>query len=86
MVKLRKMGAGVLFSAIMVTALVFAGTDQDARVKKDLLTVITLQSQPCGEVLSFQRQGEHDYLVTCQTGDRYHVHLVAEGRVKVEKQ
>ncbi|HXH12095.1 MAG TPA: hypothetical protein VNP04_20300 [Alphaproteobacteria bacterium] len=83
---MRRIGAGVLFSAMLAAAPLLAGTDHDEKVKKDLLTVITLQSQPCGAVLSFQRQGEHDYLVSCQSGDRYRVRLADPGRVVVEKQ
>jgi len=85
MVMVRKICVGVMLSVLLATAFVFAGTDHDEAVKKDLFTVITLQRQPCDKVLSFQRQAEHDYLVTCQNGNRYRVHL-AEGRVKVEKQ
>lgn len=86
MMKMRRIGAGVFFSAILAATPMFAGTEHDEKVKKDLLTVITLQNQPCGAVVSVQRQAEHDYLVSCQTGDRYRVHLADQGRVRVEKQ
>jgi hypothetical protein len=57
----------------------------DPQVKKDLGTVIALQGKPCGEVVSLQRQGDDDYVVTCSSGDRYRVYVGADERVIVEK-
>jgi thiamine phosphate synthase YjbQ (UPF0047 family) len=85
MALVRKIKVGTILVAILITAASFAADDHDEVVKRDLFAVITLQGQPCGKVVSFQRQGENDYLVTCQTGDRYHVNVVS-GRVNVEKQ
>ena len=56
------------------------------KVKRDLFAVIALQGKPCGQVLSAERRGEDDYLVTCQSGDRYRVYVGEGDRVKVEKQ
>lgn len=58
----------------------------DALVKKDLFTVITLQGLPCGEVVNFTTKGENDHIASCKDGNRYHVFLNAQGRVVVEKQ
>lgn len=58
----------------------------DASVKKDLFTVITLQGLPCGEVVDVTTKGENDHLATCKDGNRYHVFLSSQGRVIVEKQ
>ena len=58
----------------------------DASVKKDLFTVITLQGLPCGGVISFTTKAENDHMVSCKDGNRYHVFLNAQGRVVVEKQ
>ncbi len=52
-------------------------------VKQDLFAVITLTGTPCGEVVEYVVQGELDYLATCETGDRYRVHVTAEGNVNV---
>ena len=58
----------------------------DAAVKKDLFTVITLQGLPCGEVVSVTTRGDNDHIASCKDGNRYHVFLNAQGRVVVEKQ
>jgi hypothetical protein len=71
------------------TAACFAASSlaaDDASVKKDLFTVITLQGLPCGEVISFTTKAENDHMVSCKDGNRYHVFLNAQGRVIVEKQ
>jgi hypothetical protein len=59
---------------------------EDVALAKDLTVVITLLGMPCTEVVSIQRQGESDNIATCKTGDRYRVHVNAEGRVVAEKQ
>ena len=58
----------------------------DASVRKDLFTVITLQGLPCGEVVSVTTRGDNDHIASCKDGNRYHVFLNAQGRVVVEKQ
>ena len=58
---------------------------EDPAVLKDLTAVIALQGQPCGQVVSAARQGDNDYIASCQDGNRYRV-FVKEGRVVVEKQ
>lgn len=58
----------------------------DASVKKDLFTVITLQGLPCGEVVSVTSRTDNDHVATCKDGNRYHVFVNAQGRVVVEKQ
>ena len=58
----------------------------DASVKKDLFTVITLQGLPCAEVVSFTTKTDNDHMVVCRDGNRYHVYVNAQGRVVVEKQ
>ena len=58
----------------------------DASVKKDLFTVITLQGLPCGEVIDVTTKGDNDHVASCKDGNRYHVFLNAQGRVVVEKQ
>ena len=64
----------------------FALAADDAAVKKDLFTVITLQGLPCGEVVSVATRGDNDHVASCKDGNRYHVFLNAQGRVVVEKQ
>jgi hypothetical protein len=58
----------------------------DAAVKKDLFTVITLQGLPCGEVVNVATRADNDHIASCKDGNRYHVFLNPQGRVVVEKQ
>ena len=64
----------------------FAQAADDAAVKKDLFTVITLQGLPCGEVVSVATRADNDHVASCKDGNRYHVYVNAQGRVVVEKQ
>ena len=58
---------------------------EDPAVLRDLTAVIALQGQPCGQVGSAAKQGDNDYVASCQDGSRYRV-FVKEGRVMVQKQ
>jgi hypothetical protein len=76
-------------SFAFLTAACFAASAlaaDDAAVKKDLFTVITLQGLPCGEVVSVTTRADNDHVASCKDGNRYHVFLNAQGRVVVEKQ
>jgi len=53
----------------------------DVSVLKDLTAVIALQALPCNRVVSVVRQGESDYITSCQDGNRYRVFINSEGRV-----
>jgi hypothetical protein len=57
-----------------------------AAVLKDLTAVIALQNLPCGQVVGATKQGDSDYIASCQDGNRYRVFTNAEGRVLVQKQ
>ena len=74
--------------AILATAGIAATAQaaDDAAVRKDLFTVITLQGLPCGEVVSVTTKAENDHIASCKDGNRYHVFVSAAGRVVVEKQ
>ena len=81
----RLVGLGITIS----TATCFAApspTLDNASVKKDLFTVITLQGLPCGEVVNVTTKGDNDHTVSCKDGNRYHVFLNAQGRVVVDRQ
>ena len=58
----------------------------DISLNKDLTAVIALQGLPCGQVVAVRRQGDNDYIASCQNKNRYHVFVNAEGRVVVQKQ
>jgi hypothetical protein len=83
---MRKCLAGwvVILTAACCAACALAA--DDASVKKDLFTVITLQGLPCGEVVSVATQGDNDHVASCKDGNRYHVFLNPQGRVVVQKQ
>jgi len=73
---------------IIVTATLFAGPSMaadDAAVLKDLTAVIALQGLPCGQVVSVVRQGENDYIASCQDGHRYRTFVNSQGRLIVQK-
>ena len=75
--------------AIAILTATYAGPSlaaDDASVKKDLFTVITLQGLPCAEVVNVATKGDNDHIASCKDGNRYHVFLNAQGRVVVEKQ
>jgi hypothetical protein len=57
---------------------------QDISDTEDLTAVIALQAKPCGKVVNAAKQGENDYVATCEDGNRYRVY-VRDGRVIVEK-
>jgi hypothetical protein len=74
--------AGLLTALVAAPAL----AADDATVKKDLTSAIALQGLPCGEVVNVAKQGDNDYVASCQDGNRYHVFVNAQGRVVVQKQ
>ena len=77
------------WAAILSAIALTGGTSQaadDPAVLKDLTAVIALQGQPCGQVVSATKQGENDYVASCQDGSRYRIFVNAQGRVVVQKQ
>jgi len=73
---------------IVLKVALFAGpalAADDPVVLKDLTAVIALQGQPCGQVVAATKQGDNDYIASCQDGNRYRV-FVNQGRVVVQKQ
>jgi hypothetical protein len=78
-----------VWAAILSAIALIAGPSQaadDPAMLKDLTAVIALQGQPCGQVVSATKQGDNDYVASCQDGSRYHVFINAQGRVVVQKQ
>ena len=45
-----------------------------------------LRRLPCGQVVGATKQGDSDYVASCQDGNRYRVFTNAQGRVLVQKQ
>jgi len=58
--------------------------EDDAKVRKDLKTVLALKGKSCDEIANIRNQGENDYLVTCNNGKRYRIRIDANERVIVE--
>jgi hypothetical protein len=56
----------------------------DTKQREDLSAVIALHAKPCGEVVSYVKQADNDFIATCKDGNRYRVY-VKDGRVVVEK-
>ena len=77
-------GWGLILTAAFFAVLSLAA--DDVSVSKDLMTVITLQGLPCGKVVGVKRQGDNDYIASCENGNRYHVFINAAGRVVAQKQ
>ena len=78
-----------VWAPIVLTTALVAGpalAADDPAVLKDLTAVIALQGQPCGQVVTAARQGDNDYIATCQDGSRYRVLVNSQGRVVVQKQ
>ncbi len=65
------------------TPTVSADAEHSNIVKRDLFAIISLQGSPCQQVISYDLQNELDYVATCETGDRYRVHVSSEGKVHV---
>ena len=78
-----------IWAAMVLQATLFAGLSlaaDDPAVLKDLTAVIALQGQPCGQVVTATKQGDNDYIASCQDGSRYRVFVNAQGRIDVQKQ
>jgi hypothetical protein len=79
----------VVLAQSLVVAAFFAGPSlagDDEALKRDLTAVIALHGLPCGQVVAVTVRAENDYAAACKDGNKYRVHLNAEGRVVVEKQ
>ncbi len=80
----------IVFSLALATSLTVlfpcnVWAQDDARVRKDLGTVIALQGKPCGKVTKADKKGENDYVVTCESGDIYRVSVDSNDRVVIRK-
>ena len=76
--------AAWLILGFVFTALLVRSTEA-VDVAKDLTAVIALQGKPCGNVVSYEKLAENDYLARCASGDVYRVYVNEQGRVVVVK-
>lgn len=77
--------AGVMTAGFVATSLAAEETPGDVSITTDLTAVIALQGKPCGKVVSATRQGQDDYVASCEDGNRYRVSVTTDGRVIVAK-
>ena len=52
-------------------------------VRSQLVELVGPQQPPCGAVRQYARHGRLDYLVECESGRAYRVHVSADGHVVV---
>jgi hypothetical protein len=76
----------LMLATIAATAIAPVRGAEDSSIGSDLKATISLQGQPCDQIVSSKRNGDSDYSVSCKDGNRYHVYVNAQGRVVVEKQ
>jgi hypothetical protein len=80
---------GVL-TAIITTSIPTANGEEqlshDDVVKNDLFIVITLHGAQCEEVIDYEKIADQDYVAICKNGNRYRVHVSAEGQVNMVPQ
>jgi hypothetical protein len=83
---MRRVRIGLLAAALLLLpAWASAQQQEKVGVPEDLFAVITLRGKPCGKVKSYERRGESDYEVVCETGHRYRVYVNEQQRVIVEE-
>lgn len=61
-------------------------TEHDKFMKRQLSAIVNLAGHSCAGVLSFERHGPRDNIVTCLDLSVFRIHVTPEGRVKVEQQ
>ncbi|MCK5498689.1 MAG: hypothetical protein KAI77_05785 [Gammaproteobacteria bacterium] len=81
--------AGIIdvFTSVMNAVISSAYADEilshDEIVKRDLLVVVAAHGVVCTAVTLYQKITNHDYVATCEGGDKYRVNVSDEGRVNV---
>jgi len=90
-VRTMKTGATVaitdVFMSVLNTVILSAHADEilshDEVVKRDLLVVVAAHGVVCTAVTVYKKITNHDYVATCEGGDKYRVNVSDDGRVKV---
>ena len=76
-----------VFTSVMDAVISSAHADDvlthDEIVKRDLLVVVVAQGVACTAVTVFEKITNHDYVATCEGGDKYRVNVSEGGRVNV---
>lgn len=76
-----------VFMSVINTIIPSANADDvlthDEVVKRDLLVVVVAQGVACTAVTVFKKITNHDYVATCEGGEKYRVNVSEDGRVNV---
>jgi len=81
--------AGIIdaLTSVLNTVVPSAHADEvlthDEVVKRDLLVVVAAQGVVCTAVTVYKKITNHDYVATCEGGDKYRVNVSDDGRVNV---
>lgn len=59
--------------------------DHDEIIRAGLAEILSHQESGCGKVGSWETDSRFDYLVTCESGMRYRIHVGNEGHVNVKE-
>lgn len=60
-------------------------TEHEEFMKRQLSAIVNLTGHDCAGVLSFERQGPRDSIVTCQDQSVFRIYVTREGRVAVDE-
>ncbi len=58
----------------------------DDIIKRDLLVVVVAHGALCTAVTFYKKIADHDYVATCENGDKYRAHVSDDGRVHMTPQ
>ncbi len=76
-----------VFMSVINTIIPSANADDvlthDEVVKRDLLVVVAAHGVVCTAVTVFKKITNHDYVATCEGGEKYRVNVSEDGRVNV---
>lgn len=59
--------------------------DHHEIVKNELLIIISLIGEPCGEVVEYEIVTEHYYSIECKSADKYKLQVSKEGKIILSK-
>ena len=70
-------------SAVISSASADEILSHDEVVKRDLLVVVAAQGVVCTAITVYKKITNHDYVATCEGGDKYRINVSDDGRVNV---
>ena len=81
-----KVVCAALFSVLLlsvVTACRESSQSHDDIIRADFAEILALENAECGEVKSYRMHDHLDYVVECESGDVYRIHVSQEGHVRI---